>query len=310
MSVKGNRNWTFTLNNYTAEQYEELCNLPSIKYVIIGKEPGGTPHLQGFVAFQNAKTLSALKKINGAAHFEEMFKHSNAAKNRLYCSKGAQTHEEYEELGVKGPNYGRDADVYERGVCPMDQKAKGDSEKQRWAHIIKLSEAGDWDALKEEYPEVYGPRLKCLQHINKKRPRDLSIIQGELEHEWIVGPTGCGKSGPIFTKYPDAYVKNPNVKWWCDYNGEEVAIIDDFDKFQVKQGGDMKRWLDRYPFQAEFKGGMEKIRPRKIIVTSQYTPEEIWDDQKTVDAILRRVKVITLAYPPPVVDTFVPHPSD
>lgn len=91
------------------------------------------------------------------------------------------------------------------------------------------------------------------------------------------------------------------------YNGEEVVIIDDFDKFQVKQGGDMKRWLDRYPFQAQFKGGMEKIRPRRVIVTSQYTPEEIWDDHKTVDAIKRRVKMVHIPSVP-IVDTFNPLP--
>ena len=66
-------------------------------------------------------------------------------------------------------------------------------------------------------------------------------------------------------------------------------IIEDFDCFQVKQGGDMKRWLDRYPFQAQFKGGMEMVRPKRIIVTSQYTPAEIWSDDKTVSAIMRRV---------------------
>jgi len=70
------------------------------------------------------------------------------------------------------------------------------------------------------------------------------------------------------------------------------VIIDDFDKFQVKQGGDMKRWLDRYAFQAQFKGGYLFIRPRKIIVTSQYRPSEIWDDEKTVDAITRRVFIL------------------
>ena len=189
----------------------------------------------------------------------------------------------------------------------MDQKAKGDSEKERWATIINLAEAGDWDTLKSEYPDVYGPKLKNLEHINKKRKRDLSKIDGEMEHEWIVGETGTGKTRSATDRYPDAYIKEPTSIWWDGYNGEEVVIIDDFDKFQVKQGGDMKRWLDRYPFQAQFKGGMEKIRPRRVIVTSQYTPEEIWDDHKTVDAIKRRVKMVHIPSVP-IVDTFNPLP--
>lgn len=56
----------------------------------------------------------------------------------------------------------------------------------------------------------------------------------------------------------------------------------------------MKRWLDRYPFQAQVKGGYMLARPKKIVVTSQYHPSEIWDDEKTVDAIMRRVVIRTM----------------
>ena len=280
------RNFCFTINNYTEDVLNAILDV-DCKYLIVGKEVGdkGTPHLQGFVCFKNQKTLSALKKINDAAHWE--ITRGTLSQARDYCKK--------------------DNDFLERGEMPMDQKAKGDSEKERWATIINLAEAGDWDTLKSEYPDVYGPKLKNLEHINKKRKRDLSKIDGEMEHEWIVGETGTGKTRSATDRYPDAYIKEPTSIWWDGYNGEEVVIIDDFDKFQVKQGGDMKRWLDRYPFQAQFKGGMEKIRPRRVIVTSQYTPEEIWDDHKTVDAIKRRVKMVHIPSVP-IVDTFNPLP--
>lgn len=282
------RNFCFTINNYTEDVFDSIIDT-DCKYIICGKEKGdsGTPHLQGFIVFKNQKTLSALKKINSSAHWE--IARGTPAQNRVYCTK--------------------DNDFCERGELPMDQKAKGDSEKERWAHILKLTEAGDWDTLKLEYPEVYGQKLKNLEYIHKKRPRDLSTIQGDMTHEWIVGETGCGKSRKAREDSPGAYIKNPNVKWWDGYNGEEVVIIDDFDKYQVGQGGDMKRWLDRYAFQAEFKGGMEMIRPRKIVVTSQYTPQEIWEDNKTVDAIMRRVKLIDFAPPQPFVDTFLRTPT-
>nr|QGF19381.1 replication associated protein [Antarctic circular DNA molecule] len=274
------RNWCFTLNNYTSSEFDEIL-LTGCNYIVVGKEVGeqGTPHLQGFISFSNAMRLSSVKKIHKTAHWE--IAKGSPQQNRDYCIK--------------------EGDFTEVGTIPMDQKAKGDSEKDRWAHIIKLSEAGDFDTLKSEYPEVYGPKLRCLEAINKKRPRDLSIIDGDMEHEWIVGQTGCGKTRSATDRYPDAYIKEPTSIWWDGYNGEQVVIIDDFDKFQVKQGGDMKRWLDRYPFQAQFKGGMEKIRPRKVIVTSQYHPHEIWDDEKTVDAIMRRVTVTDM----PLGDSFV-----
>jgi len=267
------RNFCFTINNYTDDVCDSILDA-DCKYIVVGKEKGveGTPHLQGFIVFKNQKTLSALKKINKTAHWE--IARGTPAQNRTYCTK--------------------DNDFIEKGEIPMDQKAKGDSEKDRWARIIQLSEGGDWDTLKSEYPEVYGPRLKSLEHINKKRKRDLSIIDGDMTHEWIYGETGTGKTRSATDRFPEAYIKEPTSIWWDGYNGEDVVIIDDFDKFQVKQGGDLKRWLDRYPFQAQFKGGMEKIRPRKVIVTSQYLPEDIWDDEKTVDAIKRRVKIVNI----------------
>ena len=54
----------------------------------------------------------------------------------------------------------------------------------------------------------------------------------------------------------------------------------------------MKRWSDRYPFPAAIKGGYLKIRPKKIVVTSQYLPEDIWDDKETLEAINRRFKIV------------------
>lgn len=37
-----------------------------------------------------------------------------------------------------------------------------------------------------------------------------------LEHEWIWGEPGTGKTRGVWDKYPDLYVKNLN-KWWDGY---------------------------------------------------------------------------------------------
>lgn len=278
------RAWCFTLNNYG--ELPELAG--NMSYLVYGKEFGesGTPHLQGYVYFKNANALSACRKFLDRAHWEVSKGTPSQAID--YCKK--------------------DGDFVELGSPPISQKDKGRLEKDRWARILSLSEAGDWESLKEEFPQEYCTQLKKLEHVHNKRKRELDVLNGEMLHEWIVGPTGCGKSRSARVANPDAYVKNPNVKWWDGYDGQNCVIIDDFDKYQVSQGGDMKRWLDRYPFQAEMKGTQELIRPIKIVVTSQYYPHEIWDDQKTVDAINRRIKLVELEKPlyPLFVNNFNP----
>lgn len=73
---------------------------------------------------------------------------------------------------------------------------------------------------------------------------------------------------------------------------ETSVLIDDLSKDHRFMGYFLKRWCDHYPFRAEYKGGSKTIRPRAIIVTSNYSIEDIFgDDQVLVGAIKRRFKV-------------------
>jgi hypothetical protein len=112
-----------------------------------------------------------------------------------------------------------------------------------------------------------------------------------LEGEWHVGPSGTGKSRGVREKYPGAYYKMCN-KWWDGYQGEETVVIEDIDKVHSVLGHHLKIWGDHGAFLAETKGGAMMIRPKRIVVTSNYEIEEIWQDRETIEPIMRRYKTI------------------
>lgn len=271
------RGWCFTLNNYSFDEENLVYSLSwerDLVYVVVGKEIGesGTPHLQGYIYNQNKKSLGQVKNLLERAHWEAQKGTFEQAIN--YCKK--------------------DGDYFEYGEIPKTPKQKGSSggvaEQERWDLARKAAEEGRFNDIPSDIYfrfDVAAHRLR-----NRALQEGLVDLDGELEHEWWYGDPGTGKTSRARKEYPTAFLKDPKERWWDGYDGEEVVIIDDFDKYQIAQSGDMKRWLDRYVLQAPFKGGYMKIRPKKIIVTSNYHPSDIWDDAVTQKAILRRVKVV------------------
>lgn len=83
------RRWTLTINNPVYEDkrtYFNTLTLECHKY-IFALETGksGTPHIQGYVSFKNAKSFSAMKKKYPTAHIEAA--KGDEKSNFKYCSK-------------------------------------------------------------------------------------------------------------------------------------------------------------------------------------------------------------------------------
>jgi hypothetical protein len=225
----------------------------------------GTPHLQGYLSFRTLKTVKQVAKHIPGAHIE--IAKGDSASNRAYCVK------------TGGP-------LVETGKIPVTAAQKGANEKLRWQTIIAHAADNEW--LLENEPKVLLHQQNLLTSIvNRLAPPVISLSW--LDNHWWYGPTGTGKSKDAFDMYPKAYRKDPQSRWWDGYTNQDVVIIDDFDKYQLAQCGDMKRWLDHYPFLAPIKGSYKLIRPKTIIVTSNYHPLEIWTDPQSYDPILRRV---------------------
>lgn len=109
----------------------------------------------------------------------------------------------------------------------------------------------------------------------------------KLDNYWFYGPPGTGKSRGARERWPGLYNK-PLNKWWCEYQREDTVLLDDFSKEHKVLGPHLKNWADHYAFVGETKGGGMTMRPVRFVVTSNYTPEEIFEDKVTCEAIRRR----------------------
>lgn len=261
------RNYRFTWNNPTDGVKDHLLGLAGVKYIVFGYEIApntGTPHYQGTVVFAQPKTLKALKKLFGP---QPWFGRCDFLQASIeYCLK--------------------DGDTTEKGDRPVTKTQQGDTERDRWATILDCARSGEHESLTPKIRFNHG-KLLCWHRQQALRERQLEDTTDMML--WYYGPTGSGKSKAAREQYPDAFLKMCN-RWWDSYNEEDSVIIEDFDRNHEKLCHYLKLWADRYPFPCEVKGGMFKIRPRMIVVTSNYHPEEIWTHESDLGPLLRRFK--------------------
>lgn len=260
------KSWCFTLNNPTDADEWQVEGIAAVSdYLVVGIETGesGTKHFQGFVVFASKKSLNQCKQFLTRAHWE--VRRGTMQQAADYCKK--------------------DGDFKEWGTLPV---SRADAMKGMWKQMIDWAEEGRLDEIKEEYPAMY---LRYLEKFRSLARPERAILP-ELTNEWWYGPTGTGKSRKLWTDYPVHYAKQLN-KWWDGYDGEEVVAIEEWCPRNECTASLLKIWADRYPFPAEIKGGkLNRIRPKKIIVLSNYSPDQCFTAVEDLEPIRRRFTVI------------------
>lgn len=272
-------NWVFTLHysifSEDASTLDEMKAMASnlirdgiigdANYCIIGDEicpKTGSPHMQGYVMFEKRRRITELKKIHkGIAWYCAK---GDAASNFEYCSKTGN----YVEFGER-----------------PDFVTNGQRETKRWQQA--------WDAAKMGERETIDPQIlvchyNSIRSIEADYARRVDDLLG-YTCEWIYGLTGTGKSTLARAENPIYFSKNAN-KWWDGFRADEhpCVILDDLSPDHAGLIWHLKVWLDKFEFTGEIKGSCMQIRPKKIVITSQYTPEEIFNE-KDAEAIRRRV---------------------
>lgn len=269
------KNWCFT-----AHQGEVTFDEKSMAYMVYQPEVApttGQNHLQGYISFHKCIRLSGLKKLNATAHWEVARGTPHA--NKVYCTK--------EESRLPGST------PIEHGEMPMSQaEAGGLAMKRKYEDAVAAAVLGNFEAI---------PAPMLVRHYNtwKQIRTDFAPKPSNLDTEdvgvWLYGAPGCGKT--LFCQQFDPYMKNQN-KWWCGYQKQEAVLVDDVEPEAAKSLTlYLKLWAQQYPIQAEMKGSSALIRPRVIIVTSNYTAADIWkEDGAKLAAIQRRYKHFNMPF--------------
>jgi len=270
------RHWCFTYNNPAHSELDlvDLLEASECTYAVFQLEVGeqGTPHFQGYVAYDIRRTLTTMKAVlHHTVHWE--IARGTPAQNRTYCTK---------------PD-GRIGEFCEIGLFPEKEQGKR-------TDLLALHSALKDGLGQREYRDeffdlfVRYPNLVQNYSIAGIEPRD---EKNDFSSWLIVGPPGTGKSRLAFElakRLGGGTYRHTATKWFDGYRGERTIIFDDF------RGSSLpftlfKSVVDRYPFRVEFKGTSCEMAATNFIFTSNTEPDTWWKEEVTgpeLDAIYRR----------------------
>lgn len=276
--------WTITWNfpDELSEHFDVPWeNCPGIVYGIGQLERAPTTgrlHLQAYVELASKRTLSVLSDWLPGAHFE--IARGTAAANIEYCSKS--------DTRVDGPwEYGDRSAVRKQGKR-SDLLALRDG---------VMSGLTDRELLQHADLSPVFLRYHHLPALVRRLVNPPRLLTEPPTVVLAIGGPGTGKSHYAREHYRDAYWKPSGSKWWDDYAGESVVVLDDF-AGHCLSFTDLKRVLDKNPFKAEVKGSFVELQASTFIITTNRLPDH-WYSADVLgsvggDAIWRRITRLLL----------------
>lgn len=263
-ATKRVRNYVFTINNPNAFHHEMLEKLVAdgiagyILYQLeVGKETK-TPHFQGQIELTNAMTISALQKQVGEFKFHFL--------QQMISKKGSTKYVTKSDTRIGGP--------WEIGT-PKKQGARTDLEEI--SEMVK--EKKSMKEIAEEYPSQYIRYNRGIKELKLALEEKKERVGWKPFLTIIKGQPGIGKSKMVFEKHfpnDEIYIKDPKIKWWDGYRGQDVVIINEFKSTSVISMEDFNNLIDYYPWRVETKGGTANFTSKFVYITTNYNPSEWW----------------------------------
>ncbi|ARV76501.1 putative rep protein [Garrulus glandarius associated circular virus 1] len=259
------RSCCWTLNNYHDDDIIRLRHYGknSCRYMVFGYEvaPGtGTPHLQGYVSWENPRSLDAFKlEISQRLHLEKTRGTPKQASD--YCKEDGKF-EEFGELPRQG-------------------------ERTDWCVAISQIQSGiPVEEVIENQPQL----LPCIRALDTFKARQIKPLHREVTVYVLWGDAGTGKSRWAYDNYPELYSKPPG-KWWDGYLGQKTILLDDF--YGYIPYTELLNVLDRYPYHAEVKNGYVWAQWDTVIITSNKPPNLWYKGIGLTPALQRRLNKIS-----------------
>ncbi len=273
------RNFVFTLANPTVTETADLQLLVtdeqkrlelSVRYIVFQEEVGvrGLRHFQGYIELTRQLSLRSIKRNFGnRLHVER--RRGSAQQASDYCKKD----DTRAANGYRG----------EGGVMSRQSKDKNQM-------IIDINDGMKLTDVADQYPEQF---LRSAANIEKLIDIKAKPRTWPMEVHIFYGETGTGKSWVANEKagedkFDIFWPNKPSDKWWFDqYQGQEVCIADEF-AGQVPMIKMMK-FLDRWEWKVETKGGMTQFRSKRIYITTNFEPRTWYPHEHYRKPLWRRL---------------------
>lgn len=252
---------------WTMYEYEGL--MPSLRdyvdknctYAVWGEEicpKTKRPHLQGYVHWENKRSLAAFSKAYKNCHVE--IPRGSPRQNRVYCTKEGK----FEEFGVL-PTQGHRTD--------WDKAVQDIKDGREVADVIC------------DQPQM----IVAQRALREFKAMLLKPLHREVNVICLIGDAGTGKTRWAFENHPDLY-KKPVGDWWDGYTGQKTILMDDF--YGWIKYHDLLTLLDRYPTNLPVKGGYMWAQYDTVIITSNKMPQHWYKDLGLTPALRRRLKKV------------------
>lgn len=266
--------YTLHVTPETTADIESSLQSIECKYHVYGREvcpTTGRHHLQGYIELRRQMDFNTVRSLfPGSPHLEP--REGTASQAAEYCKK--------------------DGDFWEMGALSNARQGTR-TDLQSCLDEVKANPALRRQDVAENHTGVYARYPRFVDSLFGFYRQVDTLDWQQPPNKYIFGEPGVGKSRHARSLYSsdEIYIKGHN-KWWDGYDGERCVLIDDLHPDQAKYLVTyLKLWGDRYPFRAEVKGSSMVIRPEVVIITSNYSVEEMFPNVPDQRAIRRRFHI-------------------